>query len=158
MNTDTLNNIRQTTWHSKTFVLKRASMAVTELASFFAKSYGALYNTIYRHGMNPSSAPCGIFFSVSEDKSETDVAAAVPVKGSVPELPGFTIMEVPDSAAVSLLYTGPYDKIGESYQVLEHYMATNNLKATWMIEEYLTDPNIEKDPEKLKTVIYFLHQ
>jgi effector-binding domain-containing protein len=66
-------------------------------------------------------------------------------------------VDLPASKAVFVDHYGPYDKLRDSYAGLENYLTANKLtKKLPIIEQYITDPGIEKDTSKWLTKIIFL--
>jgi effector-binding domain-containing protein len=63
---------------------------------------------------------------------------------------------LPGSKAISILYRGPYDGVGPSYQALFAYMKENNLSPAGPAREiYLTDPSQVENPAENLTEILF---
>ena len=71
------------------------------------------------------------------------------------ELMKASVKEVEGSDAVSIVYAGPYDKMGEKIRALQ-----NGVKGTAcmpigpVVTIYLNDPNSVKDPSELRTEIF----
>ncbi len=156
METTAKNEVRPVDWPGKSFVTIRATLPFNKLTAFFSESYGAIYGAVYKMGLQVTDPPCAIYYSVDEKTMETDLAAAVPVAGTVPGMQGFTKVEIPASKAITATHYGPFDSMGATYALLEKYMAEHYLKRKWMLEEYLSDPAVEKDPANWKTNIYFI--
>jgi effector-binding domain-containing protein len=87
-----------------------------------------------------------------------DVAAAIPVaEDSKFENALIHVMELPASKALSLDYYGDYKKSQDAYLSLDKYIAEKGLKKKLpMIEQYLNDPEVEKDTAKWHTRIIYL--
>ena len=156
METSVKFDIKEIAWPGKTFVTRRARVGFDNLTAFFSKSYGAIYTAIQKQGWMTADPPCAIYYSVDEAKYETDLAAAVPVTDPANELEGFDMITIPPAKALLLTHYGSYETMNHAYAALEKYMADHNLQKEWMLEEYFTDPSVEKDPAKWKTNIYFL--
>lgn len=150
------NEIKEIAWPGKTFITKRATIPFDKLTDFFGENYGAIYSILYKAGLQPAAPPCAIYYSVDEVKKETDLAAAVPAPASITAMEGFDVINIPQSKAIAATHYGSYDSMAETYGLIGKYMAEHGLKQKWMIEEYLSDPAIEKDPANWKTNIYFV--
>lgn len=152
----TSHEVREIAWPSKTYITKRATMPFDKLTDFFKESYGAIYSACAQHQVQLTEPPGAIYYNIDEAGGKTDLAAVVPVPGHLPFIDGFEYVVVPASKAVTITHYGVYDKMAETYAVIGKYMEEHKLKQKWMIEEYLSDPDIEKDPTTWKTNIYFV--
>lgn len=156
MQTTIRNEVKEIEWPGKTFVTARATIAFNDLTTFFGEKYGAIYGALYKTGLEVTGPPCAIYYSIDETTMETDLAAAVPVSGGVPDIAGFDKVTIPTGKAVYTIHYGPYDSMTATYQLLEKYMAEHDLKRKWIVEEYLSDPAVETDSTNWKTNIYFI--
>lgn len=156
METITKNEVKKITWPEKTFIIKRATVAFDKLQAFFADCYGEMYGTIQRMGIEVNDPPCAIYYSINEATMETDLAAAVPVPTNRPAITEFEDVTIPKSDAIMSTHYGSYDSMGTSYEIMEKYLVDHKLKRDLIVEEYFSDPEIEKDPAKWKTNIYFI--
>lgn len=152
----TSHEVREIAWPAKTYVTRRATLAFDKLSEFFRESYDAIYSAINQHDIQITEPPVAIYYSINEAENKTELAAAVPVPEHAPGIVGFEYVHVPVSRAVTITHYGPYDSMPATYAVLGKYMAEHKLQQKWMIEEYLSDPEVEKDASKWKTNIYFV--
>lgn len=156
METKVKYDVKKISWPEKTFIIKRETVAFDSLSAFFTKYYGTIYSHLQKAGINPSDPPCAIYYKIDEAKKETELAAAVPVQGKVPDIEGFEKLVIPPSKVITTTYYGPYDEgMKPAYSAMEDYLKQHHLTRELMIEEYLSDPMVEKDPGKWKTNIYF---
>jgi effector-binding domain-containing protein len=154
METIIKNEIREITFPETVFLTKRAIIPFDGLSAFFSASYAELYALIQKLGIESTNPPCAIYYAINESAMETDLAAAVPVEGNLPEFKDYDQVLIPESRVVATTHYGSYDDVGGAYEIIENYCAEKNLKRGLIIEEYLTDPSIEKDPTKWITNIY----
>ena len=148
--------VKEIVWPRKNFVTKRAIVSFDKLSTFFAETYGAIYKAIKTAEKVGNEPPCAIYYSVDEMKKETDVAAAVPVRNNGNnEVAGFEEVTIPESKALQLTYYGSYENMRPAYEALDRYAADHKLQTQLMLEEYFSDPIVERDPSKWKTNIYF---
>ncbi len=155
METTITHEIRKISLPEKQYIVKRATVPFDKLTTFFSQTYDELYKLVQRLGIEAKEPPCAIYYSVDEPGMKTDVAAAIPVSGKLPDVGDFDVTIVPKGQAITTLYVGPYDKMMYVYNELEAYMKNNGLTRDLVVEEYLTDPTAEKDPENWKTNIYY---
>lgn len=156
METITKYEVKEMAWPEKIFITKRARVPFDKLSIFFGDTYDALYSTIQKVGLTTEGMPCAFYYEVDEYKKETDVAAAVAVTGQVPELKEFNKIMLPKSKVLTITHYGSYENMIPAYEELEKYRKDHALKKELVIEEYFSDPSIEKDPSKWKTNIYFV--
>ena len=156
METSIKYDVTEIRWVEKTFIAKRARIAFDELPFFFAESYGAIYDFIQKHGLHSKDMPCAIYYSIDEHKKETDLAAAVPIEGEVPETKEFEKITIPSSRVATTTHYGSYENMHPAYSALERYLADHGLKRVLIVEEYFSDPEKEVDPAKWRTNIYFV--
>ena len=148
--------LRRFTWPEKLFITKRSVVGFDKLSAFFADTYRSIYDAIQKEGIDVAGPPCAIYYLVNERKKETDVAAAVPVRGSIPEFTEFEKVVIPPAKVLSTTYYGPYENMQVPYANLERYLKEHALKKELTIEEYYSDPSAQEDPAKWKTAIYFV--
>lgn len=156
METAVKYEVKEIVWPQRNFVIKRATVSFKKLSTFFAETYVAIYKAIKTAEKVSNEPPCAIYYSVDEMKMETDVAAAVPVRNIGNEVAGFEELTIPESKALQLTYYGSYQNMRPAYEALDRYVTDHKLQTQLMLEEYFSDPTVEKDPNKWKTNIYFL--
>ena len=152
----TSHEVREIAWPAKTYVTRRATKSFDDLSEFFKDSFGAIYGAINQHHIQVSEPPAAIYYSVDEAEKKTELAVAVPVPEHTPGIDGFEIIHVLASKALTITHFGPYDSMSKTYAILSNYMTDHKLQQKWIIEEYLSDPEVEKDPSNWKTNIYFV--
>jgi effector-binding domain-containing protein len=156
METITKYEVKEITWRERMFITKRAFVNFDGLKSFFKDTYASLYGTLQRLGVDVNDSPCAIYYSIDETNQVTDVAAAVPVRSVPSGISDMIPVTIPESKVVTATYYGPYDQMTSVYKTMEAYLKEHNLTRAMIIEEYVTDPTIEKDPENWETRIYFI--
>lgn len=156
METAVKYQVNEINWPEKKFFTQRARLGFDKLKDFFSQSYGAIYGQLGKMGIQPTEMPCAIYYSLDEKKQETDMAAAVPVKTDVPDIKGFERVTIPASKVLTVTHIGPYETMMPAYEALDSYVAEHRLTKSLVIEEYFSDPSVEKDPNKWKTNIYFV--
>lgn len=156
METATKQVVREITWPEKTFIIRRTTMPFDKLSDFFKESYGAIYGALAGKGIQPTEMPCAFYYSINEIKKETELAAAVQVSVDTPEIPGYEKVTFPPSKLITTTYIGSYEGMAIPYGAMEKYLAENKLRKGLVIEEYFSDPEVEKDASKWKTNIYFM--
>ena len=99
--------------------------------------------------------PTGLFYTYDEKTGTTDMVAAMPVKGS-PTVTGFETFLIPAGKEVCVDYFGPFEKMGEAHFAIDDYLKEKKLvQSPPAIEQYMTDPMMEKDTSKWLTRIVY---
>jgi effector-binding domain-containing protein len=138
----------------KALVIK-ADVPTAEVGPKMGEIYGFLFNYTVQNQINPVGPPFAVYLSF-DPEGNTVFEAGLPVAEVVSGSGEVEYREYPATKAVSLLYTGPYEKMGPAYEKIMQYISENNLKDKGIAQEvYLTDPNEEQDPEKFQTIINF---
>ncbi len=155
MEPKTKHEISEVSWQEKVFLTKRAKLPFDKLSDFFNRSYGELYSALGKTGIQAAGMPCAFYYSIDEINKETEFAVAVPVPVDTPDIQGFGKIILPPSRLVTTTHIGSYETMGPAYAALEGYVDGKHLKKGLVIEEYFSDPEVEKDPATWKTNIYF---
>jgi effector-binding domain-containing protein len=149
------HQITEKMWPEKTFIIKKATVSFDKLTDFFSSNYDKIYAELSKVKVVPTEPPCAIYYKIDEAKNETELAAAVPVPTKTINIKDYETFTLPASKVVMTTHIGPYDTMMPAYEDLENYLKDNKLKKGLIIEEYFSDPSVEKDPAKWKTNIYF---
>lgn len=149
--------VNQMNFPPTTFAIYRQRIGWAEIPVFYSTNFPRIQDIVAQAGVTPS-IPHGLYFEWDEKKQEADLAAGMPVlAGTKLNQPDISIYEVPGSKAVYVDYFGAHDKSASAYANLEKYVTDNKLKRkTPVIEEFITNPLIEKDTSKWLTKIIFL--
>jgi effector-binding domain-containing protein len=151
--------IKEITMELKTYVGIRKVVAMKDIHNFFMENMPKTFSEIKKAGIQPMFPVSGLYYSWDEKKMMTDVATAIPVADANVNPKGRVLKAFPikGGKALTLDYYGPYEKIKAAHDKIGDYMKQKNYK--WVppvIEEYITDPGMEKDSTKwLTKVIYF---
>jgi effector-binding domain-containing protein len=155
METTTAFKIIESTWPEKTFIIKRDKLSFDKLSQFFGPQYGAIYGGLQKLGMASTNPPYAFYYSIDEKNNLTDLAAAVEVNDPDIVLPGFNKVTLPAGKVISTQHVGSYDTMMPAYEALDKYLKEKGLQKDLVIEQYLSDPAVEKDPSKWKTNIFY---
>ena len=156
METQTKYEVREITWPEKTMLTWRVNTTFDKLPAFFAEAYGLLYHDLQKQGLKSIEPPYAIYYQVDEATHETDVAAAVAVQGTIQETRGFQKVTIPPTKALQVSYYGDYNNMRPAYDALNQHVQDHDLEPLLMLEQYFSDPGVEKDPAKWRTDIIFI--
>lgn len=140
---------------SQYFIGVRETVSMDKMTDFYASSLGRAFQAVQKAGAETAGAPCGLYFTWDEAGNSTDMAGAIPVKEKL-EIKGLSAIELPASRALMVEYYGNYHNIGAAHTAIDQYIAATGAKAgTPVIEEYITDPEKEKDTSRWLTKVYY---
>jgi effector-binding domain-containing protein len=148
--------IKEITWPERIFLTKKANVSFNNLPAFFGQAYGEIYGALQKLGIQSNEPPCAFYYKIDEINNETEVAAAVPVPQQLPAINHMDTVLIPSSKVLTTTYHGSYENMTPAYKELEEYISANHLAKSLIVEEYLSNPQVEKDPAKWKTNIYFV--
>jgi effector-binding domain-containing protein len=155
METTTAYIVKEVTWPDRAYIIKKAVLAFDQLPAFFKEQYGLLYGALGQRGIRMPEAASAFYFSIDEEKKETELAAAVQLPDTTTEVEGMEKFLLPGGKRIGTTHFGKYEDVMPAYQQLEDYMKEKGLTRELYIEEYFSDPEVEKDPAKWRTDIYF---
>jgi len=155
MKTEVIYEIKEIIRPHQTVIAKRAKLRFWKLSSFLMKTFVAIYTDLYNRGTPGKEPGFAIYHSIDFSKKETDVAVAVPVEDDTDAPDGFEKIFLPATRAIATVYFGPYEDTQPAYAALDKYLEKEGMEKELVIEEYVTDPRLEKDRSKWKTTIYY---
>ncbi len=146
--------INEVTFAPHTYVGVKKTVSFDKISDFFAENMPKLFAG---SGLKPVGPPSGLYYTFDEKAKTTEVAAVAPVadtKGMKGSLETFTIK---GGKALEMDFMGDYKNLGMAHNKIKAYAASKNMKVTApVVEEYITDPMSEKDPNKWLTKIYYI--
>ncbi len=141
----------------RVYIGRRGTMGFDKLAEFYGTHFPAVATAAGKQGMEPVGAPSGIFFRWDTVAMQTDMAAVIPfAEGS--RIEGFDVIPA-RGRTLMIDYYGPFEGTANAHYAMDKYMKAKGLSSnSLVIEEYMTDPMMEKDTAKWLTRIYYLVQ
>jgi len=109
-------------------------------------------------GRHISGKPINLFYDSEYNKEEADFESCVPVKNTK-NIPGVEFKTLPGGQAVSVVHSGAYAQLGQSYAKVFSYVNERGYKALSPSREiYIKGPGIifKGNPERYLTEIQFL--
>jgi len=118
--------------------------------------FGTLLSVVQSQGLEVAGYLFSHYSNYDEATGKSDFEVGIPVKKAGKTVEGVKVITVAGFRGLKAIHTGPYEELSNSYEQLMSHIATNNVPAineAW--EFYLTDPEMETDPTKWKTLIVF---
>lgn len=161
--TQTLNGItiKPINYPGQNFmILRNKKTPFQEIQPFFVKSMGTLFTACQAYGLEFDGMPSCLFYEFNEEKGYTDMAASIAVKQTKEVGQGIEALRIPPTdKALQVDFYGDYKKIANVHYSMEDYMNSHKIKPSEeypLIEEYVTEPRTEPDPNKrLTRITYF---
>lgn len=141
----------------KNFVFKRDVISATAIQQFYVQNLGVLFNKIQQSELEMDGMPSGLFYSKIMGSKTLDLGAAIPVAEEV-DILGAESLHIKTRMAIIVDYYGDYSNTIRAHNAINSYIADNSYQVeTPIIEEYVTDPSDEKDPNKwLTRITYYI--
>lgn len=148
--------INEITHPEKYFIMSRSEVEKDKIQQFYATNLGSIFGKVQGAGLEMDGMPCGLFFKMDGASSKTDMAAAIPVKNPM-EIPGLSTYTIEERKAITVDFYGDYHDTQKAHNAIYSYLRDYELLYDYpVIEEYVTDPTIEKDASKwLTKITYF---
>ncbi len=149
--------VTETTVGERHYIMNRSEVDIAMVQQFYTQNLSNLFMKTQGAQMEMAGMPSGLFFSWDESKGKTDMAAAIPLKEPI-AVQGTATQTIKGGRAVQVDYYGDYDKTEVAHLAIEEYINDHGLLINYpIVQEYMTDPNDEKDPDKwLTKITYYL--
>lgn len=148
-------DIKEFDWDVKTYYgIKTNNIALDKIGPFFGQSYGKIGAALSKAKVQPLMPPKALYFKYDEQAKTCDVAAVIEVANGS-KVTGIEKFEFPPSKVLHIAYYGSYEKSANAHYAMDAYMKEKNLVQGAVLEEYVTDPMMEKDTAKWLTNIYY---
>ena len=153
MNTEA--KIRKTEPMTVAFISMKGSLSLINSA------FGKLYTFVAEEGFIPAVPPSRIYFNVPGQVPDQELKweLRVPIAGicdpSEPDAKGLGFRCLEETTVASIIHRGPFSTIGDTYNKLKSWIASNGYKVAGPCEEvYLTEPG-NTPPAELMTEVRF---
>lgn len=129
-----------------------------DIGTFFGTNFPAAGAALGAAKLEMAGAPSGVFWAWNETDQTADMMAAMPVKGDAnTQVAGWETHVIPASKMLYIKYFGDYTKNMPAHEAMDAYIKAKGLTHYGhVIEEYITDPTMEKDTAKWRTDIYYM--
>ncbi len=150
------HEVKEIQWEARTFFgTKKIKMDGSKLGAFFGENFPKMWLELEKGKIQSCMSPCGLFYSWDEKTMATECAAAFCVPEGK-ELKGWEKYSIPASKVLHAPHYGDPSKSIEAHYAIDEYMKERKLDYTFVIEEYVTDPTLEKDTARWLTNIYYI--
>lgn len=139
------------------FITHRGEVAIENISQFYTQNISALYQKALNENIVVSGMPCGLYYTWDEANQKSDMAAALPTLAQLNNIPETNAVSIPSKPALKIVYQGDRRNSGNAHNAMGDFMKDRQLfMDVPMIEEYITDPTKEPNPEKwITNIIYY---
>jgi len=126
----------------------------TEIKAKMGEMFGQLWMFMDKHGIQVAGPPFAVYHDYDQQTCEMECGfpTVKHEKGEGKISPS----SVPGGKCVMATHIGSYEKIMDTYQLIQEYIRREGLQARKVMwERYLNDPEIVKDENELVTEIYW---
>lgn len=128
----------------------RERVPMAELTDFFGRAFGTVMAAVQMQGASPAGPPFALYRGTPAET--VDVEAGFPVAGGFTATGGVEAGTLPETDAFEAVHAGPYDTLQQTYAVIQQQIeAEGRTPANVMWEYYLTDPEVQPDPQQWQT-------
>lgn len=147
--------INEITLPEKYYLINRQEVEMANVQQFYSRALPALFGKATKAGVELNGMPGGLFYKWDELNKKTDMAASIPVKEPY-EIEGTTLQTIPAGKAIQVDYYGDFENSANAHYAIDDYLKDYGLQSNVpIVEEYVTDPTQEKDPNKWLTKITY---
>lgn len=115
--------------------------------------YGELMQHFGRKGIRMAGPPFALYHEFNQ--KTTDMECGFPVAGKAEGSGHIKAMALPGGRAVKAVHIGPYDRLVDTYNEMQRWMAEQGVRPKQeMWERYLTGPE-ETDTNKIVTELFW---
>jgi effector-binding domain-containing protein len=148
--------VNEMAWPEKNYFGKKTKMKVMESDGFLGENFPKIKADFEKNKIEMDGSPSGLYWNFDEQTMMADVGAAFAAKNAPKELKGWEKFTVPAGTAYYIDYFGGYKSVKAVHDALTKHVTAKGLKQSVVIEEYITDPGMEKDSMKWETKIYYI--
>lgn len=125
------------------------------LSDFFGRAFTDVMATVQAQGVEAAGPPFALYHGKPTDAG-VDVEAGVPVPAPIAETDRVVPSALPSGRVVEAIHVGPYDTMERTYGEIMQWMQQHGLEpADDMWECYLTNPEVEPDPARWQTKMFW---
>lgn len=149
--------VKEVVWAEHTYLADRSTIDIKNVDQIFQDKMPKTFDYLQKNNFQMAGPPSGLFFTWDTNADSTDLAIAIPVKDASMASGDYTAITIGRSRALMVDFYGSYDRTDIAHDAIKKYIKEKKLIAkSPAIEEYVTDPATEKDPNKVLTKVYYL--
>ncbi len=127
-----------------------ARCGLGEFSEVLASCFGRVFQHIAVAGGEPHGMPFMRYLEMGDDWFRIQAGLPTNVAGAQ----DIQAIELPGGKLATILFLGPYDQVGEAWDVLHTWAQGRNLDLMGGWDLYENDPDTVSDPSELRTRIY----
>lgn len=149
--------IKTETRPEKHYIFNRQEVPFSQISAFYQQNLASLFGKIQKAKVEMEGMPAGLVFKWDESRGVADMGAAIPTKNAI-NMQGVSSITLEERSALVVDYYGDFSKTEKAHLAIDKYMKDYGLLYdSPIIEEYLSDPAEEPNPDKwLTRIIYYI--
>jgi len=131
----------------------RTQTPIQRMGQAMGRVFGEIFRYLGPKGINPTGPPVAIYYS-SPGSEPVDFEVCVPVPAGVTGDENIKVKTLSGGTMASLIYVGPYRKIGSAYSILTQWIEKSEYSPAGTCREvYLKGPQETSNPRDYRTEI-----
>lgn len=137
------------------YIANRDKVAMAAVQQYYSQALSSVFRTLQDSEVQAIGPDCALIYSYDTDRTQIDIAAALPVAEDM-SLPNTSTIVLPQAEAVTTEFYGNRIESAPAHTAITDYLADRGLLPQKpYVEEYVTDVLQEKDPNKWLTRITY---
>lgn len=152
--------IKNISFTSRKYLAWKKDISIKEITNktMYDEGYGKVYGYINNNKIEVTGAGSVLYFRWNNPEGRASIAIAAPVEhNGIVSHPELSIVDVPESKAVSAELRGSYDGLMKVHESIVNYLNEHKINSVLTIEEYTVDPSKEPDPANWVTNVFYLY-
>lgn len=134
----------------------RGEVRVSGVPAKMGEVYGRIFPYLMGQHVDVAGPPLAIYYEMPGGDKPMDMEVGVPVTGEVPPTDGLSTRALEGGTAVTTIYKGPYDEIGQVYDRVMDWVQRHGYETNGAPREiYLNGPDEVSDPSEYLTELTF---
>ena len=125
------------------------------VSSTIQRLFYEVYNYIMEQGAKQAGPAVSVWHVCKDDRTDTDVEAAIPVEGSLSKSTSVKIQELPKEQMACVVHHGSFDDLLQAYKAGFAWLENNGYKVAGPIREIYLQYEEDGDPANYVTEIQF---
>lgn len=149
--------IKEMIMPEKHFILNRQEVKMENIQQFNNRNVGILFGKAAAASLETDTYASSLFYKWDEENGVTDMATAISLREAV-DIKDLTSQTIPSGRAIQVDFYGDSNESSSAHYAVDEYMKDYGLlNDPPIIEEYITDPTVEKNPNKwLTRITYYI--
>lgn len=146
-------DIQEVTFPATNYASIRQTVKFADMPEYFQNAYGKIY-AVAASRIDTTKPSAAIYYTWDIPNMQSELAAAFAVTGDE-DIQGLDMVNIPESPAYMLKYTGGYSGSEAAHMAMGEHLAKNGKEMKMVVEQYIVNAHQEPDSNKWVTNIYY---